>query len=207
MNMMHLINLILDSRKLEEGYEHIDLAPHDLNLWLGSVTDEFRKEYESKDISLRFEPDPKIQSVNYDSSKFHIILSNLLMNAWKFSEPHTEVTVRTSAVEGMVRISVIDQGIGIKQSEIPFLFNRFTKEDMKSSGFGLGLSYVKALVEAHPGGGSEPRPTGTRERFSGSRYRNTYRAATVKFPGAILSAIMATIRRRKSGRRMTKPMK
>ncbi len=152
MNMMHLINLILDSRKLEEGYEHIALAPHDLNLWLGSVTDEFRKEYESKDIGLRFEPDPKIQSVNYDSSKFHIILSNLLMNAWKFSEPHTEVTVRTSAVEGMVRISVIDQGIGIKQSEIPFLFNRFTKADMKSNGFGLGLSYVKALVEAHPGG-------------------------------------------------------
>ena len=150
--MISLINMVLDSRKLEEGYGKLNLQPHDLNAWLQATVNEFRSEYESKGISIRLEADEKISSVTYDEGKFHIILSNLLMNAWKYSEPHTEVTVRSSEKDGRIRIEVSDQGIGINGVDTETLFGRFVQAHKQSNGFGLGLAYTKQLVEAHPGG-------------------------------------------------------
>lgn len=159
--MTQLINMILDSRKLEEGYGKLNLQPHDLNSWLQATVNEFRSEYESKGISIHLEADNNISSVTYDEGKFHIILTNLLMNAWKYSEPHTEVTVRSSEKDGRIRIEVSDQGIGIKGIDTEDLFGRFVQVHKQSSGFGLGLAYTKQLVEAHPGGtiGAFPNET------------------------------------------------
>lgn len=151
--MIQLINMTLDARKLEEGYGKLNLQSHDLNRWTSGVVDEFKAEYESKDISVTFEPDPAISSVCYDEGKFHIILTNLLMNAWKYSEPHTTVTVKTATMPGnRIRISVTDQGIGLKGVDTDAIFGRFVQAHGQSKGFGLGLAYTKQLVEAHPGG-------------------------------------------------------
>lgn len=150
--MTQLVNMVLDSRKLEEGYGKLNLQPHDLNRWVAETVEEFRTEFENKGISIRFEPDSSISSVNYDEGKFHIILTNILMNAWKYSGPGTTVTVRTSLSEGRVKVSVSDQGIGLDGVDTSAIFGRFVQVHKQSSGFGLGLSYTKLLVEAHPGG-------------------------------------------------------
>ena len=98
--------------------------------------------------------------MNFDESKFRIIIGNLLMNAWKYSGPETTVTIRTSAIDGYVRISVIDRGIGISGIDADELFNRFRQGSSQSKGFGLGLAYTKLLVETHQGGriGAFPNP-------------------------------------------------
>lgn len=150
--MTQLVNMVLDSRKLEEGYGKLNLQPHDLNRWVADTVEEFRTEFENKGISIRFEPDSSISSVNYDEGKFHIILTNILMNAWKYSDSGTTVTVRTSLSEGRVKVSVSDQGIGLDGVDTSAIFDRFVQVHKQSSGFGLGLSYTKLLVEAHPGG-------------------------------------------------------
>ena len=158
--MNQLINMVLDSRKLEEGFGTVNIAPHRLNDWIETVTDEFRAEFENKSISLICDTDPAIGWVNFDESKFRIILGNLLMNAWKYSGPETTVTIRTSAIDGYVRISVIDRGIGISGIDADELFNRFRQGSSQSKGFGLGLAYTKLLVETHQGGriGAFPNP-------------------------------------------------
>ena len=152
--------MVLDSRKLEEGFGTVNIAPHRLNDWIETVTDEFRAEFENKSISLICDTDPAIGWVNFDESKFRIILGNLLMNAWKYSGPETTVTIRTSAIDGYVRISVIDRGIGISGIDADELFNRFRQGSNQSKGFGLGLAYTKLLVETHQGGriGAFPNP-------------------------------------------------
>ncbi len=158
--MNQLINMVLDSRRLEEGFGTVNIAPHRLNDWIDTVTDEFRAEFENKSISLICDKDPAIGLVNFDESKFRIILGNLLMNAWKYSGPETTVTIRTSAMDGYVRISVIDRGIGISGIDAEELFNRFKQGHSQSKGFGLGLAYTKLLVETHKGGriGATPNP-------------------------------------------------
>ena len=150
--MSQLINMVLDSRKLEEGYGKLNISSHNLNSWVRDVAGEFRTEYEGKNMILSCETDPGIGQVNFDEGKFRIILSNLIMNAWKYSESGTSVVIRTVRHDGNVRISVIDQGIGISGMDAESLFGRFRQGHSQSKGFGLGLSYTKLLVEAHPGG-------------------------------------------------------
>ncbi len=83
--MRNLINMVLDMRRMEVGYEELHLDPHDLNSWLGTVVDDFVEEYQTKGMTLRFEPDPQIGKVVFDKEKCEIVVSNLLMNAFKYT--------------------------------------------------------------------------------------------------------------------------
>ena len=150
--MTHLINMVIDSRKLEEGFGTLNVGTYNLKSWLENVCNEFRSEFENKSIKLMCDTSSSPDTLNFDESKFHIILSNLLMNAWKYSESGTTVTVRTSIIDEKIRISVIDEGIGIDSDDSEKIFNRFTQGKRATKGFGLGLAYTKLLVEAHPGG-------------------------------------------------------
>jgi signal transduction histidine kinase len=85
------------------------------------------------------------------------VLDNLLSNAAKYSPPDTVITVRGSVDGNWVRLAVVDRGAGIAPEHLPRLFERFYRvpgpETDKNAppGFGLGLSIVRDLVEAHGG--------------------------------------------------------
>lgn len=150
--MTHLINMVIDSRKLEEGFGTLNIGTYELDSWIENVCSEFISEFENKSIKLKWDTSSAPDTLNFDAGKFQIILSNLLMNAWKYSESGTTVSVITSEKDGRVRISVIDEGIGIASEDTEKLFNRFTQGKRAAKGFGLGLAYTKLLVETHPGG-------------------------------------------------------
>lgn len=150
--MNQIINMVLDSRKLEEGFGQLMVSSHNLAVWVDDIINEFKMEYENKSISLENRISPEIGNLNFDESKFRIILSNLLMNAWKYSRPETKVVIKAEKTGGKTRISVIDEGVGISKEDADRIFDRFVQGESKANGFGLGLSYTKLLVEAHPGG-------------------------------------------------------
>jgi signal transduction histidine kinase len=84
------------------------------------------------------------------------VISILLDNAIKYSLESTEVTIRTYQKEGRGYLEVRDQGIGIKATELPHIFDRFYRADSSRSkshvaGHGLGLSIAKKLVESLDG--------------------------------------------------------
>lgn len=89
----------------------------------------------------------------FDREKHLIILTNLLVNAFKHSPDGGTITLRTETVQSgaAVRISVSDQGEGVKESEADRLFTRFYQGTEAKEGAGIGLSYAKILVEEHHG--------------------------------------------------------
>jgi len=94
-------------------------------------------------------------SVNGDRVALERVILNLIENAVRYSPPGENVTVRLSKSTPWIEIQIIDTGGGIAPEHLPHLFERFYRVDKARSrihgGSGLGLSIVKALVEAHGG--------------------------------------------------------
>ncbi len=90
-----------------------------------------------------------------DRDRLDQILTNLLSNAIKFSQPGGVVHLHASKVDDDIEIVVKDQGIGIAENHLPFIFDRYrqvrTSDATKKKGSGLGLSIAKALTELHGG--------------------------------------------------------
>ena len=104
-------------------------------------------------IQLKFKAIPSIVTVD----KLHLVnvIYNLLDNAIKYNNRNPEIQISTSINNRMLQIEIQDNGIGIHKDNLKKIFNRFYRvptgnlHDVK--GFGLGLSYVKRIVEAHAG--------------------------------------------------------
>lgn len=151
--MKNLINMVLDVRKMEVGESKLQIQPYALNQWIEHVSQDFISEGEAKNVRIRYQLDPHIDTVSFDKDKCEIILSNLLINALKHSPQDAEIIIMSELLseENSVRISIIDRGNGLKQVNTQKLFTRFYQGTGEQSGTGIGLSYSKILVELHGG--------------------------------------------------------
>ena len=90
-----------------------------------------------------------------DNTHFSNIITNLLENAIKYSNDKPEISIETKDYDEGILISIIDQGIGIAKINQERIFDRFFRvesgDTQNTSGFGLGLYYVRRVVEAHGG--------------------------------------------------------
>ena len=91
--------------------------------------------------------------VSADKARVHQIVFNLLHNAIKYTPPGGRIWLQCTAEADHAVIKVEDTGVGIAPSLLPRIFELFTQEDPHQSGggFGVGLSLVKDLVDAHRG--------------------------------------------------------
>lgn len=151
--MKNIIDMILNMRKMEVGQNTMQLTPTLFNDWIQAIINDFGDEFEMRNIHLIFQPDPDIHVVSFDTAQCEIIISNLLMNAYKFSCPDSKVIVTTQLEKdnNLVRIEVKDEGIGLGNENIESLFTRFQQGKHNIQGTGIGLSYAKQLVEMHGG--------------------------------------------------------
>ncbi len=149
--MVQLVNMVLDLRRMEVGGMVLNVATHEVYAWVREIVDKFRDEFAAAGIGLRFEVTEGLSSLNFDAAQCDIILSNLLMNALKYSDAGSGVVVYCFQTEGYVRFSVIDRGIGIKPGETEKIFEHFYQSDHRRTGYGIGLSYAKMLTELHNG--------------------------------------------------------
>jgi signal transduction histidine kinase len=92
---------------------------------------------------------------NIDGDKFKQIMYNLLSNAYKYSEENDTVSVRLKQEDDWIKIEIEDNGIGIDEKDLPYIFERFYRGDVSRSretgGAGIGLTITKSLVEVHGG--------------------------------------------------------
>ncbi|MFV0583855.1 MAG: response regulator [Parabacteroides gordonii] len=146
-----IIDMVLDVRKMETGTETLTIGSHKLNDWIREVADAFKEELLHKNINLEYLLDGSVGEVPFDAAKCEIVLSNLIMNALKFSNANTCITVSSHLEEDYVRVSVSDQGIGLDNVDITRLFERFYQGTHDRHGTGIGLSYARLLVEMHGG--------------------------------------------------------
>ena len=149
--MKNLINMVLDLNRIKTEQKSLQKQPHPLNKWIVSVSEDFNTELKEKSIQLIYQLDTQIESIWFDEWKCQTIFSNILMNALKFSEPETQITISTQLIDNYVRVAVADQGIGLQNVDPKKLFNRFYQGEHNKSGSGIGLSYAKVLIEMHGG--------------------------------------------------------
>lgn len=146
-----IINMVLDVRKMETGEETLHIGTYNLNKWIRQVSEVFRGELEYKKISLVYCLDNSIGDVPFDTAKCEIVLSNLIMNALKFSEEETTITISSRLEREYARVLVSDEGIGLANVDMTRLFDRFYQGEHGRKGSGIGLSYSRLLVEMHGG--------------------------------------------------------
>src|SRR5690606_25285767 len=110
---------------------------------------------QGKGVRLESILDPGAAIVSGDPGRLQQVIWNLLSNAIKFTPRGGRVQVLLERVNSHVEISVSDTGIGIPASFMPYVFDRFSQRDGKTSrghgGLGLGLAICKQLVELHGG--------------------------------------------------------
>lgn len=150
-HMRNTINMILDIRRMEVEKTSIEVKPYKFNNWIETVADDFYDEFQHKGITLQLEQDDAIEEVQFDKERLEMVMSNLLMNALKFSPEGSTTTLTTKKNGDKIRVSVKDRGIGLTPKDLDHLFIRFYQGEHKMFGSGIGLSYSKTLVELHGG--------------------------------------------------------
>jgi len=151
-----IISDFLDLSRMESGGIQVrsDVVPlADVAL---RVIEEMRPQAEEKQVSLSMsaDTDPSVTAIG-DEERITQVFTNLLANAIKFTPPGGQVEVSIHSRDGAAEASVSDTGIGIPESELPRIFDRFYQVERavtrKTGGTGLGLAIVKNIVEAHGG--------------------------------------------------------
>ena len=151
-----LVDDVLDISKIESGRLSIEVAPFDLHAMLNGLIQLLRPHAQAKGLQLRAVVDPMLDyRLQGDSHHIRQVLLNLLGNAIKFTE-RGEVTLSVEqlkeTMEGVTsRFEVRDTGIGIGESALPRIFERFVQADDSTTrrfgGSGLGTTIAKQLVE------------------------------------------------------------
>ena len=155
LGMLKLIEDLLDVNVIESGHLTLEIRPVDPVPHLEEAVQAANLLAADKSISVELEVDGSLPRVLADPKRISQVLGNLLSNAVKYSHPDTRVTLRASERDGVVDVSVIDQGQGIPAEEMETLFTDFGRTSVRPTGeessTGLGLAIVKRIVEAHGG--------------------------------------------------------
>ena len=155
-HLLQLINDVLDLTKVEAGKMEFRPEILDLPKVTTEVKDILRGLAAAKRITVEVKIDPTLPRVLLDGGKYKQVLYNFLSNAIKFTPENGRVSINAVPEEnGMFRLSVKDNGIGIKAEDRHKLFIEFTQLDQgtakKYAGTGLGLALTKRIVEAQGG--------------------------------------------------------
>lgn len=150
-HMKEIIDMVLDVRKTEQAEDALILKRQELNSWIREVGAHFSQEFENKGIEMVYELDERIGDFIFDVKKCELILMNLLANALKFSRKDTLLTICTELRQQCIRISVIDEGIGLDHLDTAKLFKPFYQGTHAEHGSGIGLSFAKILTEMQGG--------------------------------------------------------
>lgn len=152
--LLGLLNNLLDLAKLESGKMEFIFDSQNVSETINQAISELNSLLSIKDMKCVTQLDPSIPTALFDRQKILQVLINLLSNSIKFSPNDSTVTLSTSCKNSNLIISVQDQGVGIPESELESIFDKFTQSshtDTKAGGTGLGLAISKEIILAHNG--------------------------------------------------------
>jgi signal transduction histidine kinase len=153
--MERLIADLLTAAKVREGHLVVELRAQETFPLLTEAVDACTSAATEKQLELRLEAASDLPPVLCDRERILQVLSNLLGNAVRFTAQGGSVVVSASAPAPSreeVRISVRDTGVGIDESALPHVFDRYwQKREHAAGGTGLGLFIAKGIVESHHG--------------------------------------------------------
>jgi len=139
--------------KIESENIVLDKTEFDLSELTQKIIMNFESDFAKKNIEIIYKG--KEQFINADKDKISQVLINLLSNVLKYTGEGGRVNVTISGIKNKVKITVKDTGEGISEEDLPYIFERFYRVDKSrnrlTGGSGIGLTIVKAIVDAHNG--------------------------------------------------------
>jgi PAS domain S-box-containing protein len=150
-----IVDDLLDVSRALSGKFRIHMEPVDLPRVIQSAVETVRPASEAKNIRIDVQVSPLEGTVTGDPDRLQQVVWNLLSNSVKFTPNSGHIIVELSEGSGFVEIRVIDDGMGIDPSFLPYVFEKFRQADTSRTrphgGLGLGLAIVRHLVESHGG--------------------------------------------------------
>jgi signal transduction histidine kinase len=155
MRLKEIIDNLANMDNLQRGVASVRAHSISVRRLVEEVVDSFQSEANHKRLTLHFDPPQNDLIVEGDSPKISIALGNMVTNAITFTNPGGHIDVVAVSIPGHVKVSVIDNGIGIPANDLPHIFDRFYQVEShltrKHGGMGLGLSVSKVMIEIHGG--------------------------------------------------------
>lgn len=149
------VERVLQAAKMERGELVLNVSDIDMHEVIEEAVDAIGLQLESRGGSVDVDLRASITDVSADEMHMRNVLLNLLDNAIKYSTDAPRITVRSTNAGSHLRVDVTDAGIGISRDNQKRVFERLfrvpTGNVHNVKGFGLGLSYVQSIVEAHGG--------------------------------------------------------
>ncbi len=149
------VEKILQDARIERQEIKLNLQSLDAHEIIKQVTDNLALQIQEKNGTLSLKLNAAKHMVNADEVHFSNIIFNLLDNAIKYSKDNLHIDVETNNAGNMLAIKLKDNGIGMSKETQSRIFEKFYRAHTGNihnvKGFGLGLSYAKAIVDAHGG--------------------------------------------------------
>ena len=144
------IERVLNVAKSDDTTFKLQCETIHLNDFFAEIIQNATAKYEDLEINFQSET-----AYTLEADRFHLTNScyNLIDNSVKYCEQHPKIQISMECISGKLKIKFQDNGLGVDKKNLPFLFEKFYREKNQLShatnGFGLGLFYVKRVIEAH----------------------------------------------------------
>ena len=153
--ILHLINQMMDLRKIDKGMMRMRMQETDLVEFVGEIYSLFEQQAKSRSISLNYVHDTQNLPVWIDRQNFDKVVVNILSNAFKFTPTGGEICINVTHDDHQATIAISDDGEQIPEDKQEKIFERFYQNPSSSNdrnvGTGIGLDLTRSLVELHYG--------------------------------------------------------
>lgn len=147
-----LVNDMLDISKLQTGAQELNKTKFNLTKCIENILVRYSKLTEKDGYQIIFEKDLDVE-IEGDELKLTQVIYNLINNAITYTGEDKKIIIKQTVIDNEVKIEIVDSGDGIKDEELPYIWNRYYKakgnHKRASVGTGLGLAIVKNILKLH----------------------------------------------------------
>jgi len=152
--LMVLIENLFDLSRLEAGKMVYSYEENDVFRMINDSISKFSQQLEEKELSIVMDQPDVSYKIVCDHTRIKQVIQNLLSNSIKFTPKNKEIAVLLSKKKSSLSVSIKDEGPGVPDDELEFIFDGFSqssKTKTGAGGTGLGLAICKEIIEAHQG--------------------------------------------------------
>jgi two-component system sensor histidine kinase ResE len=147
---------LLDLARLDAGTADITMSPVNMPALLNAIREKFAPQSQKAGVDVKVDIAASLPNLTADGDRLAQVFTNLVDNALKFTPSGGVISLRVSAVNGEMLVSISDTGAGIPAESQAHIFDRFYQADPSrrggaKHGAGLGLAIVHEIVQAHGG--------------------------------------------------------
>jgi signal transduction histidine kinase len=150
-----MVDDMLNISYLDSENATFQMQPADLAGITRNLVDEVKASDSMGHKAIEFSAEPESVTVQGNATQLSRAIQGVLMNAVQYTSDEGQIQVRVSVADGLARVDIQDNGIGIHAKDLPHIFDHFYRSDsarpVKTGGAGVGLTISRKIIEMHGG--------------------------------------------------------